>query len=108
MIDLIRRQQHADLKLRRSGLREQSTDTISEGIAEKEMQSRIKIAVREMPEMRRKVFEMSRFEGMSYREIAEDLSLSVKTVEAHLTQAIKQLKKLLGSSFLVLIFCLLK
>ncbi|HEX9511877.1 MAG TPA: sigma-70 family RNA polymerase sigma factor [Puia sp.] len=108
MIDLIRRQQHADLKISRSGLREQSADTIWEGIVEKEMRSRIEIAVREMPEMRRKVFEMSRFKGMTYREIAEDLSLSVKTVEAHLTQAIKQLKKLLGTTLLALIFCFLK
>jgi RNA polymerase sigma-70 factor (family 1) len=108
MIDLIRQQQFADRKIARSGLREQSADTIWEGIAEKEMLSRIETAVRQMPEMRRKVFEMSRFKGMSYREIAEELSLSVKTVEAHLTQAIRQLKKLLGSSFLVLIFCFLK
>jgi RNA polymerase sigma-70 factor (ECF subfamily) len=42
--------------------------------------------------MRRKVFEMSRFKGMTYQQIANELSLSSRTVEAHIFQAVKQLK----------------
>lgn len=46
-----------------------------------------------MPEKRREVFLASRFEGLKYAEIAEKLNISVKTVEAHMVAAIKQLRE---------------
>ena len=46
-----------------------------------------------MPEKRREVFMLSRFDGLKYVEIAEKLNLSQKTVEAHMSAAIKQLKE---------------
>lgn len=49
------------------------------------------------PEMRRKVFIMSRFENLSHAEIAVKLSLSERTVEAHIYQALKELRKVLGN-----------
>lgn len=45
-----------------------------------------------LPEQRRKVFIMSRFYGFSNREIAQQLSISEKTVERHITLAGKQLR----------------
>ncbi len=45
-----------------------------------------------MPEKRREVFLASRFDGLKYAEIAEKFGLSQKTVEAHMSAAIKQLK----------------
>jgi RNA polymerase sigma factor (sigma-70 family) len=49
-----------------------------------------------MPAMRRKIFELSRFGGMSYKEIAVELSLSVKTVEHHISRALKQLQHIIS------------
>lgn len=49
--------------------------------------------VAEMPEKRREVFMLSRFDGLKYAEIAEKLNLSQKTVEAHISAAIRQLKE---------------
>ena len=46
-----------------------------------------------MPEKRREVFLASRFEGLKYSEIAEKLGMSQKTVEAHMSAAIKQLRE---------------
>ena len=46
-----------------------------------------------MPEKRREVFLASRFEGLKYYEIAEKMNLSQKTVEAHMSAAIKQLRE---------------
>lgn len=46
-----------------------------------------------MPEKRREVFLASRFDGLKYTEIAEKFNLSPKTVEAHMTAAIKQLRE---------------
>ncbi len=46
-----------------------------------------------MPERRRTIFTMSRFQGMTYRDIAQKLSLSVKTVEDNMTKALRFLRK---------------
>ncbi len=46
-----------------------------------------------MPEKRREVFLASRFDGLKYTEIAEKFGLSQKTVEAHMSAAIKQLRE---------------
>jgi RNA polymerase sigma-70 factor (ECF subfamily) len=46
-----------------------------------------------MPEKRREVFLASRFEGLKYNEIAVKLGVSQKTVEAHMSAAIKQLRE---------------
>jgi RNA polymerase sigma-70 factor (ECF subfamily) len=49
-------------------------------------------ALEDMPEMQRRVFLMSREDGMKYREIAGQLHLSVKTVEKHVSAALRFLK----------------
>ncbi|MEZ5106910.1 MAG: RNA polymerase sigma-70 factor [Draconibacterium sp.] len=43
----------------------------------------------------RRVFELSRFEDLKNREIAEELDVSVKTVEGHITKSLKILKEAL-------------
>lgn len=65
-------------------------------LAEEELRKQIQAALDELPEKCRLVFEMSRFRGMKYKEIAEDLELSQKTVEAHMSKAIKSLRKSLS------------
>ena len=45
-----------------------------------------------MPEKRREVFLLSRFEGLKNAEVAHHLNISIKTVEAHLHEALVQLK----------------
>ena len=57
-----------------------------------ELKDKIDIAIRNLPEHCRTVFEMSRFEDLKNREIAEKLGVTSKTVEAHLTKALKILR----------------
>jgi RNA polymerase sigma-70 factor (ECF subfamily) len=45
-----------------------------------------------LPEKTAIVFKMSRFGGLSNKEIADKLSLSLKTVEYHMTIALKSLR----------------
>jgi RNA polymerase sigma-70 factor (ECF subfamily) len=58
----------------------------------KELKDKIDSAVRDLPMHCRTVFEMSRFGNMKNREIAEELGITQKTVEAHLTKALKILR----------------
>lgn len=59
------------------------------------LQQRVAAALNTLPEKCREVFEKSRFQHKKYREIAEELDISVKTVEAHMSKALKTLKELL-------------
>jgi len=45
-----------------------------------------------LPTMRKKVFKLSRMQGFSYKQIAEQLLISPKTVENHISKAIKQIR----------------
>jgi RNA polymerase sigma-70 factor (ECF subfamily) len=57
-----------------------------------ELQAQINAAMEKLTPACRKVFEMSRFEDRKNREIAEELNLSIKTVEAHISKALRSLK----------------
>jgi len=60
----------------------------------RELEQRIAVLIDSMPPVRRQVFRMSRFSGLSYQEIASELSLSVKTVEAHVSKALQYLRRM--------------
>jgi len=46
-----------------------------------------------LPERRRLIFKMSRFQGLKYKEIAEMLSISLKTVEANMSKTLQYLRE---------------
>jgi RNA polymerase sigma-70 factor (ECF subfamily) len=70
-----------------------------------DMQSEIETAIKALPHKCQLIFRMSREIGLSDKQIAQDLSLSQKTVEAHITRALKTLRTNLGQflTFLSLI-----
>lgn len=57
-----------------------------------ELQAKIEVALDKLPEDVRTVFIMSRFEDLKNAEIADKLGVSIKTVEARMTRALKHLK----------------
>jgi len=59
----------------------------------KEISELLKHCVEKLPEMRRKVFTMSRQQGMKNKEIADELGVSVRTVEAQIYQALKVIRE---------------
>ena len=61
-------------------------------LEEEELKKVIKNAILSLPEKRRKIFELSRFENMKYNQIAEHLSISVKTVEAQMSKSLHYLR----------------
>lgn len=77
-----------------------------EEVNAKELDTLIKSTYEAMPEKTRTIFNMSRVEGLKYHEIAEKLSVSVKTVEAYMGKALKlfrsSLKEYMSYSSLLL------
>ena len=71
---------------------EQSTDPHQQ-MEYEELQKIINNILEKLPVRRRQIFEMHRMEGRKYMDIAAQLSLSVKTVEAEMTKALRTLRK---------------
>ncbi len=61
-------------------------------------------AIEKLPEDIREIFKLSRFSDMSYAKIAEKKTISVKTVEAKMSRAIKTLRQLLKEYYPLLLF----
>ncbi len=57
-----------------------------------ELQQKLDIALAELPEQCRTIFQMSRFEELKYQEIADRLGLSVKTIENQMGKALRILR----------------
>jgi RNA polymerase sigma-70 factor (ECF subfamily) len=94
-------------------LQDNSTETIETGefhdtLETSELEARIKTALQKLPEKCREVFELNRFEGKKYAEIAAKLNLSEKTVEAHMSKALKIMKEELKDYLYLLILFFLK
>jgi RNA polymerase sigma-70 factor (ECF subfamily) len=62
-------------------------------LEEQEWRVKLQQAIDALPEKPRVVFLMSRMEDLSYQEIAERLSLSIKTVESHMVKALRLLRQ---------------
>src|SRR5690606_5427721 len=70
----------------------------------KELDCRIQKAIESMPATRKEIFQLSRFEHLSYREIANKLSISPKTVENHIHSALKTLRQIIFRSLFILFY----
>jgi len=67
--------------------------TVQEDIQQKELQKKIDEALEALPEQCAKIFKMSRFEHLKYQEIADQLGLSIKTVENQMGKALKIMRE---------------
>jgi RNA polymerase sigma-70 factor (ECF subfamily) len=57
-----------------------------------ELEELIMRSINQLPDQCRRVFMLSRFEGKMNKEIAEDLNISIKSVEANMTRSLKSLR----------------
>ena len=73
----------------------------------KEMRSRIDGVLEQLPPQCREVFIRSRGGQMKYAEIAQEMNISVKTVEAHMSKALKFIRTMVrvNSLIICLIYC---
>lgn len=72
-----------------------------------ELEEKIRAAIASLPEKTRQVFELNRFGGLKYREIAEQLNISVKTVENQMSRALRILREKLLKYLVLLLWLVL-
>lgn len=88
-----------------------SNDT-SDGILANDLRGLIARAMQQLTARQREIFEMSRRQDMSYREIAEELGISVYTVQEHISTSLRTLRTYLekhsvvGTDLILLLICL--
>jgi RNA polymerase sigma-70 factor (ECF subfamily) len=58
-----------------------------------DLSQKIEESINSLPEKRKEIFKLNRQEGLKYHEIAQKLNISIKTVEAQMSLAIKTLRK---------------
>lgn len=76
-----------NLKLYYSNINEEAADQNQKF----EINQQLEVALSVLPPTRKKVFILNRLQGYSYKEISEQLSISPRTVEKHISLAVKQL-----------------
>jgi len=86
------------IKLHAHKLKEALTteDPAADYLITPEMILQLEEGIESLPEKRREIFRLSREEGLKYREIAEKMQISVKTVEAQMGAALKALRSKIG------------
>ena len=75
----------------KEGLMSKESSVVQE-LAAANLQQQIDQAIDSLPERCRLVFVLSRFEEMSYQQIADHLNISIKTVENQISKALKSLR----------------
>jgi RNA polymerase sigma-70 factor (family 1) len=67
-------------------------EQVSNELMGKELESKINTAINSLPPQCQTVFKMSRYENLTYNEIAEKMGISVKTIENHMIKALRTLR----------------
>lgn len=79
-------------QLQYSGNMESSNQDASNQMVAAELENDIQKAISELPPQCRTIFQMSRFEQLKYQQIADQLNISIKTVENQMGKALKVLR----------------
>ena len=72
----------------------------------KELEDQLEKLISSMPNIRQTVFRMSRIEQLNYQEIADQLSISKRTVENHISLALKTIRKSFSSYVIIFLLIL--
>ena len=90
-LDLIRKQE-IEKRWIEKRLEEDTEEEYEDLYTTQELESLLNQALDKLPEQVASTFRMNRFDGKTYVEIAEEKQISVKTVEAYMTRALKFLR----------------
>jgi len=70
-----------------------SSQTAENDFLSFDLHEKVEFSINNLPETVKKIFKMSRFENKKYREIADTLNISIKTVEANIGKALSILRQ---------------
>lgn len=93
VIDILRKRDHISEGVSLNESLVSPEPTPEETLSAKNLNSIIEDELEKIPETRRKVFKMSRLEGKTNKEIAEEAGIAENTVKKHIHLAISDLKK---------------
>lgn len=71
-----------------------------------ELNNLIEEAICQLPDKCRDVFVKSRFSNKTNKEIAESMNISIKTVEAQITKALRTIRKYIGEVYIIFFYFL--
>lgn len=89
---LAKNQRSVAYKAHASSLHAVAANSTEQYMRFEELKAQLEQTVRALPEKCRLVYRLSREQGFSEKEIAQELHISTKTVEAHLTKALKLIR----------------
>jgi RNA polymerase sigma-70 factor (ECF subfamily) len=92
-IDYLRKENKLQ-KIKTSVKLKATENQAAENVYEFDVQAQLQNSLAGMPPIRKKIFELHKLEGYSYKEIAAMLSIPVKSVDNNLTKAIKYLRNI--------------
>ena len=91
-ISYLRRQKHFETEEILEQKPTDQKDSAEDQMLHSELKQNVNQAINELPPKCRTIFQMSRFEDLTYKEIAAKLDISVKTVENQMGKALKVLR----------------
>jgi RNA polymerase sigma-70 factor (ECF subfamily) len=77
-------------------LSETARNTTEQELAGREMEQLVELAVSALPPRRKMIFQLSRYSQLTHQEIADQMHISRKTVEAQITEALRQVRRYLS------------
>ncbi|SFF38237.1 RNA polymerase sigma-70 factor [Sunxiuqinia elliptica] len=93
ILNTIRKANYEKAYLEYSSLHSNKNSLLDEELDFKELDRIYRRAIEKLPARRKEVYRLSRDNGLSNREIANELGISVKTVENQMTAALSAIKK---------------
>lgn len=98
-LNYLKQKQTTKSHLEQLALSEESTDELDARIFETELEHRIFQIVDKLPERCREIFTLSRIQGITNKEIASRLNISIRTVETQISKALRVLRDKLGNNY---------
>ncbi len=97
--NLLRRKAHEEIFLHeRFCAAAFNTEEVINAVDLHELEGLIYCAVRQLPPQQKKVFELSRIQGLKHEEIAKQLNISRETVKKHIIEALRNVKSYLAAN----------
>jgi RNA polymerase sigma-70 factor (ECF subfamily) len=74
---------------------QKNMQSVEDEIVYKDLMALLNKTIDRLPPKRQEIFKMSRLQGMSYKEISKELTISEKTIETHMRLALRDIKSVI-------------